>query len=205
MLELSKKLNASWVWLLTGAALALCLTACRQPAPSVSCSSLTRQRYAIMGQGSVSKPRMQRFLIQHNSKLSPHFANKLADLYIQEAKQEGVNHDIAFCQMCHETDFLRYGNQVKVSQNNFAGLGATDDGARGASFSSPQLGIRAQIQHLKAYASKRPLANPLVDPRFQYVQRGSAPTIFDLSKRWATDPLYGQKLKDKLAQLTSQR
>ena len=38
-------------------------------------------------------------------------------------------------------------------------------------------GIRAQIQHLKAYASAQPLTQRCVDPRYQYVQKGCAPYV----------------------------
>jgi SLT domain-containing protein len=112
-------------------------------------------------------------------------------LYYTEAVAEGVRPEVAFAQMCYETGYLRFGGQVSIGQKNFAGIGATDGGAAGASFSSVQEGIRAQIQHLKAYASTAPLVNPLVDPRFRYVTRGCAPTVEQLSERWASSSTYG--------------
>ncbi|MCA1951165.1 MAG: hypothetical protein LDL24_11375, partial [Treponema sp.] len=59
----------------------------------------------------------------------------------------------------------------------------------------------AHIQHLKAYGSTEGLRQPLVDPRFKYVRRGSAPTIHDLAGRWASDRAYGTKLEDLLNRL----
>jgi N-acetylmuramoyl-L-alanine amidase CwlA len=102
---------------------------------------------------------------------------KLAELFLQEGLEEGVRGDIAFCQSVLETAFFRYGNQVLPAQNNYAGIGATNDSGvgKGAWFDNPQLGIRAQIQHLKAYASTEPLKNECLDPRFKYVKRGRAP------------------------------
>ena len=45
---------------------------------------------------------------------------------------------------------------------------------KAATFPDPRTGVRAQIQHLKAYASKEALVNGCVDPRFSLVARGSA-------------------------------
>jgi len=102
---------------------------------------------------------------------------ELAELFINEGKIEGVRGDIAFCQSIHETTYFRYGGQVLPVQNNYSGIGATNDSpvGKGAWFDTPQIGVRAQIQHLKAYACNEPLNNSCVDPRFQYVFRGRAP------------------------------
>jgi hypothetical protein len=178
----------------------LSITGCKK-IDSVSSIKLSSDYYRIMGYGKTSKEALRKFLMINNPRLGKAFAGTIAELYMQEANAEGVNYDIAFCQMCHETDFLKYGNQVKASQNNFAGLGATDDGARGAIFKEPRIGVRAHIQHLKAYASTKKLVYPLVDPRFKLVKRGSALTIFNLTGKWASDRLYGEKLRSKLYQL----
>ena len=65
----------------------------------------------------------------------------------------------------------------------------------------PQLGIRAQIQHLKAYANTDPLKGGCVDPRFKYVERGSAAYVEWLGQKenpngkgWATGAGYGEKI-----------
>lgn len=159
--------------------------------------------YSIMGQGTATGRHLTLFLLQHNAKADPAFVSRLAAAYIREAKIEGVNWDIAFVQMCLETGFLRFGNQVAHNQYNFAGLGATDDGAQGLSFPSPEIGVRAHIQHLKAYSSKDRLKQTLVDPRFRFVRRGSAPKIDQLAGKWASDPLYGQKIKRLLHKLST--
>ncbi len=102
-----------------------------------------------------------------------------------EARCEGIRPEIVFAQAMHETGWLRFGGSVKPEQCNFAGLGATSATVGGASFESVQLGIRAQVQHLKAYANKEPLNNECVDPRFNLVTRGCAPLVTDLNGRWA--------------------
>ena len=112
----------------------------------------------------------------------------------EEAGYEGVNGDVLFAQVMLETNYLRFGNDVKPEQCNFGGLGATGNGNPGLSFSDVRTGIRAQVQHLKAYGSHEPLNYACVDPRFLLVTRGSAPTIFDLSGKWAASQTYGESL-----------
>ena len=112
----------------------------------------------------------------------------------EEAGYEGVNGDVLFAQVMLETNYLRFGNDVKPEQCNFGGLGATGNGNPGLSFRDVRTGIRAQVQHLKAYGSHEPLNNACVDPRFLLVSRGSAPTIFDLSGKWAASRTYGESL-----------
>lgn len=91
----------------------------------------------------------------------------------EEAIKEGVKPEVVFAQMCNETYFLQFDGDVKVEQCNFAGIGATGGGVPGNTFADVRTGIRAQVQHLKAYASKESLNQACVDPRFQYVKRGS--------------------------------
>lgn len=126
---------------------------------------------------------------------------EIARAYIDEAAAEGINSDVAFCQMAIETDYLRFGGNVRPWQNNFCGLGVTGAGQRGLSFPSVQIGVRAHVQHLKAYANAEPLRKRCVDPRFALVRRGRAPFVEDLAGTWATDPQYAHKLKRHLAAL----
>lgn len=96
-------------------------------------------------------------------------------LYLTEGAAEGIRGDVAFAQSCLETgNFGFAGSAVTLDQNNFCGMGVTSNGVKGNSFDSPQMGIRAQIQHLKAYANTEALNGACIDPRFQYVTRGCA-------------------------------
>ncbi|MBD5542760.1 MAG: hypothetical protein HDR01_00590 [Lachnospiraceae bacterium] len=133
---------------------------------------------------------------------------KFCQLYISESKAEGVKAEVAFVQAMKETNFLKYGGDVDISQYNFAGLGATGGGASGASFPSVQIGIRAQIQHLKAYATTEPLNNDCVDSRYSLVTKGCAPYVQWLGiqenptgKGWATDPGYGNDIVNRIVKL----
>lgn len=122
---------------------------------------------------------------------------KFAQIFYEEANTEGVKAEVAFTQCMKETGFLKYGGDVLPNQYNFAGIGATG-GVHGAKFKDVRTGIRAQIQHLKAYASTSPLKNACVDPRFNYVSRNTAPYVEWLGKQenpngygWATAKNYG--------------
>lgn len=131
-------------------------------------------------------------------------AKKIAKLYITECQTEGINSDIAFVQMCLETNYLRYGNLVTKDKNNFCGLGAIDKNNPGLKFKSMKEGVRAHIQHLHAYGTTEdiPLKNELVDPRYKFVKpRGKATDIFGLAGTWAADKEYSAKLDRLLSEL----
>jgi hypothetical protein len=152
---------------------------------------------AIVGRGTASEVQMIMFLKSRNPEGFANFTD-LPKLYREEAAIEGINADVAFAQMCVETNFLRFNGMVRPEQHNFAGLGGLGDAPEGASFRDARIGIRAQIQHLKAYASTEPLVQESVDPRFQFVRRGVAPLVEQLSGRWSADLHYGRKIKATL-------
>ncbi len=147
----------------------------------------------IMSRGITSEVQLQIFLRDNNQNALVKFPD-IPKLYREEAAIEGVSHDIAFCQMCLETGFLRFGDDIAPQQNNFAGLATIGGGNETATFPSARVGVRAHIQHLKAYASLEPLAQENVDPRFRFVTRGIAPLVTDLSGRWEADLNYGEKI-----------
>ncbi|WP_339149672.1 MULTISPECIES: N-acetylmuramoyl-L-alanine amidase [unclassified Sutcliffiella] len=119
----------------------------------------------------------------------------LGDYYIELGKAYNIRGDIAFAQAIHETNYFRFTGVVKRDQNNFAGIGATGGEVRGATFPTKEEGVLAHLQHLYAYANRKPLppTYPKVDPRFDLVTRGIAPGWFDLNGRWAVPGnQYGQ-------------
>ena len=155
----------------------------------------------VMGPPAVPVLARASFLHAMNPAVDLATALNYSLLYDEEGVAEGVNPDLAFAQMLLETSFLRFGGQVKMGQNNFAGLGALDGGDQGLVFSSPRLGIRAQIQHLKYYATTLPLNELPINPRLPYVKRASATTAWQLGRTWATDPDYGNKLMDLMSRM----
>ena len=164
----------------------------------------------IMSKGTLKREQMISYLLKRNPSKSQEYAEAFVDYTINESNIEGVNHDILFSQMMHETGFLKFGGDVKEEQNNFAGLGAVGNGVPGESFPTIQIGIRAVVQHLKAYASTEALVQECVDTRFKYVQRGTALYVEHLGipenpkgKGWAASNSYGYKIlkiRDEIAQ-----
>lgn len=155
----------------------------------------------IMGQAVATVSQMVTYI----KKVNPSVPQSIIDMipyYISEGSAEGVRGDIAFAQSCLETgNFTFKGSAVTIGQNNFAGMGVTKTGEKGNSFTSAQIGIRAQIQHLKAYACENRLSQDCVDPRFIYVKRGSAPYVEHLGIQenphhtgWAAGTGYGNKI-----------
>ena len=166
---------------------------------------------AIMGKAAATAGQMASYLKKKNPSV-PQTVLDMIPLYISEGEAEGVRGDIAFAQSCLETgNFTFSGSAVNLKQNNFCGLGVTQRGKTGLSFDTPQLGIRAQIQHLKAYASTDRLRNVLADPRFRYVKRGCAPYVEWLGQKenpqgkgWAAGEKYGEKILSILKAIVSE-
>ena len=174
---------------------------------SLAADSLT----AIMGKAVATADQMKSYLKKKNPSV-PQSVLDMVPLYLSEGEAEGVRGDIAFAQSCLETgNFTFSGSAVTLPQNNFCGLGVTQRGRVGLSFDTPQLGIRAQIQHLKAYASTDKLRKARIDPRFRYVTRGCAPYAEWLGpkenpqgKGWAAGEKYGEKILSILKAIVSE-
>jgi len=127
----------------------------------------------------------------------------LALYFIEEGAAEGVTGDVAFMQSVVETGWFRFNGSVPASSNNFAGIGATDTNPAPAVFPDARTGVRAQIQHLRAYADPTavactvpPLHSACVDPRFDLVTpKGKAPTWNQIGNgNWATAPTYASSI-----------
>jgi hypothetical protein len=132
---------------------------------------------------------------------------RLGTLYRSHGERLRVRWDYAYFQMLVETNFLSFKRpsgkpgDVSVTQNNFAGMGATGGGVPGDSYPDTATGVRAQLEHLVVYSGER-LANP-VAPRTQLKMDeilaksqalGRRVTFADLSGRWAVDRGYGASI-----------
>ncbi|MDO4535888.1 MAG: SH3 domain-containing protein [Clostridium perfringens] len=161
------------------------------------------EKHSIMGQAQVNKEAFKRYfkaIAEKNSyiyKLNCTI-DEFVDLAYEEAAIEGVRGDIVIAQAIWETGYFQYGGIVDANDNNYAGIGATGAAGVKEKFDTPRLGLRAQIQHLKAYASTESLVLDLIDPRFKYVTRGSAPSVEELSGKWAV-PGYSTSSYSSLA------
>jgi hypothetical protein len=127
----------------------------------------------------------------------------LAQYYVEEGAAEGVKGDVAFMQAIIETGWFRFGGSVPAANNNFAGIGATNTNPAPAAFPTARTGVRAQIQHLRAYADASavtcavpPLHHGCVDPRFALVTpKGKASTWNQMGNgNWATSSTYASSI-----------
>lgn len=179
-------------------------------------SSTETEKTAIMGKAQATAQQMALFCRSKNStpQLTSCSLEQLAEMFIEEGEAEGVRGDVAFAQSLHETGYFKFGGIVLPTQNNYAGIGALNGNATGqaASFPDPRTGVRAQIQHLKAYASTEALLNECVDPRFSLVARGVAPYVEWLGaadnpqgRGWAVPGAgYGANIVKLLGQIMAQ-
>ena len=165
---------------------------------------------SIIGTPIATQQQCVKYLLRNN----PHpnlkvSAEEIVAYYYEEGAREGIRPDVAFAQALKETGFFRYGGDVIPEQNNYCGLGTTGGGVKGEFFATPQLGVRAHIQHLLAYSSTRRPTMPVVDPRYGLVRQAYGSRTLgkwqDLNGRWAVPGrYYGQEIlsmyKDILVQ-----
>ena len=171
---------------------------CRTLPPATQKPELSRK---LLAQGQLTADQLAAFFCSRNPEADRAHITQFAQYYIDEAAVEGINSDAAFAQMCLETGFLRFGGLVQPEFHNYCGLGAMDAEHPGEQFETEELGVRAHIQHLQAYATKEEtqLKGELIDPRYNWVHKTKyIETIFDLTGNWATDPHYGEKIDSLL-------
>ncbi len=173
-------------------------------------------QYPIMGKSSVTVDQMVEYFKSSGGQYPKEALEKggadsietFCQMYYDEAVAEGVRPEVAFVQTMKETGWLQYGGDASIEQFNFAGLGTTGGGVAGNSYPDVRTGIRAQIQHLKAYATADALSQECVDDRYEYVTKGCAPYVEWLGQQenpegygWATADNYGYSIVDMISKL----
>ncbi|HRK19212.1 MAG TPA: glucosaminidase domain-containing protein, partial [Hyphomicrobiaceae bacterium] len=142
--------------------------------------------------------RLQAYLATRNTSVPNQF-DSIAVEYMKHGEELGVRWDYAFFQMLVETGSLSFKNgnrsgDVRPTQNNFAGLGATGNGERGESFPDVSTGVRAHLEHILLYAGA-PVDNPVAERTRKVHEWGiltnwhkgfKRPITFaDLGQKWA--------------------
>jgi hypothetical protein len=177
---------------LFGASLTLALAAAILPAqaadlPEVKITN-TNQVPACATPG-----RLMAYLRTRNSKADARFES-VATEYMRHGEELGIRWDIAFFQMVLETGALSFTGDVRATQNNFAGLGASGGGAHGEAFADISSGVKAHLQHLLMYAGDH-IDNPVAERTRKVQEWGvltewqksiTGPMTFTLvAKQWA--------------------
>ena len=155
----------------------------------------------ILGTNEATADQLYNFVKAQNSS----FDREIAEQFIAVSAKYGLRGDIALCQSIVETGWFKYtgGTAVTPDDHNYCGLGVTQLGQKGCQFATVKEGVTAQIQHLYAYACTKaiPSGETLIDPRFKYVTRGSAPNWEDLGGKWAAATEYGTKILNLYTQM----
>lgn len=142
----------------------------------------------------VTPGRLMSYLKDNNAKLRTKF-NGIATEYMRHGEALGLRWDYAFFQMLVETGFLRFNGDVKWTQNNFAGLGATGGGVRGEAFPSVTKGVKAHLEHLAMYSGAN-IENPTAErtrkiqewkllTKWQRQFKKRPMTFKDMARKWA--------------------
>jgi hypothetical protein len=174
-------------------------------------------RTPVMGPNLLSARQLARWYDHKRFGAPPNLPNlgdnvrRLAQIFIEEGRREGVRGDIAFAQSILETGWFTFpsAGQIRPRFNNFAGINAFNGRPRGTTcaaetapsrcFRTPRIGVRNQIHLLRGYADITSVNLPdrlrLPPPD----RRGVAPywELFGGASGiaiWATDPDYGRKI-----------
>ena len=181
-------------------------------------SKVVEGTYLIEGTTSVSVKQMTDYFRQSKYSYPTDIMKKggastleeFCQIYYEEAEKEGIKAEVAFAQAMKETGWLQFKGDVKAEQYNFAGMGATGNSVAGESFKDVREGVRAQIQHLKAYGSTKDLNQTCVDNRFKYVERGCSIYVEWLgipnnpkNKGWAAADGYGVDIVKMIQKMKS--
>lgn len=181
-------------------------------------SKVVEGTYLIEGTTSVSVKQMTDYFRQSKYSYPTDIMKKggastleeFCQIYYEEAEKEGIKAEVVFAQAMKETGWLQFKGDVKAEQYNFAGMGATGNGVTGESFKDVREGVRAQIQHLKAYGSTKDLNQTCVDNRFKYVERGCSIYVEWLgipnnpeNKGWAAADGYGVDIVKMIQKMKS--
>lgn len=183
-------------------------TSARRALPTAPSPAPAAAVVAVMGPSRVSAPAIVAWFNTRTPRPPGAYmatvpVETLVRVYLEEGDSEGVTGDVAFVQSIVETGWFRFSGSIPASFNNFAGIGATDTNPAPAQFPDARTGVRAQIQHLRAYADPSatsctvpPLRHPCVDPRFHLVTpKGRAPTWNQFGNgNWATASTYASSI-----------
>lgn len=174
----------------------------RKPAAKVNMAGLPKdyKKIGIFGEAKATQEQAAALIYLNNTDPQLNCSvDELVDLYWTEAGREGVREDIALAQAIIETGFFSFTGDVKPEQNNYCGLGTTGGGVEGEYFDEPEIGVRAHIQHLLAYTTKKHPSTDIVDPRYELahairMERGIVDKWSGLNGTWAMGSQYCEKI-----------
>lgn len=176
--------------------------AVKKPAAKINTAGLPKdyKKIGIFGEAEATQEQAAALIYLNNTDPQLNCSvDELVGLYWTEAGREGVREDIALAQAIIETGFFSFTGDVKPEQNNYCGLGTTGGGVEGEYFDEPEIGVRAHIQHLLAYTTKKHPSTDIVDPRYELahairMERGIVDKWSGLNGTWAMGSQYCEKI-----------
>ena len=170
---------------------------------SSSATSYTKD-YKIMNSPTATKQQIKDWAENQNA--SDLYISLIDEAYDMAVKYE-IDPTVMLSQFALETGFCRYTGVIDESYHNPCGLktssgGGNYDKKAHMKFDTWEDGFEAQAQHLRLYAGychhyrkDCPHDCPkIIDPRHFKEIGGKAIYVSDLSRTWATDTVYGNKL-----------
>jgi flagellum-specific peptidoglycan hydrolase FlgJ len=182
-------------------------TAARAPAATAAAEALTTTS-ALLAPPRATQAQMRNHLISHHkahhsqSVYKDSAMSHIVRLYFTTAKSIGLDPLIAVAQMELETGHLT-SKASQPPQRNPAGIGITGAPGEGLSFKNWTQAVRAHVGRLAAYAIPKGKGTPeqkaLITEALKLrplgdEKRGSAARLQGLSKNWAADPNYADKI-----------
>jgi hypothetical protein len=152
----------------------------------------------IINGPSVEASKMKTALMTKNKSLQSDDVGRIVMAYVAMGEISMIGNLMPFAQAIHETGW--FTSRRWLENYNPAGIGATNDGAEGGKWLTPEAGIFAQYAHLLAYAVKPTDSYAGVtisqlqylakcSPRYTTLARlnllGIATKWVDLNGRWA--------------------
>lgn len=157
----------------------------------------------IIGGPQVPQTLLRSWLLVRRRDMLAAVVDDIVATYTTVGMLSRIGNLLLFSHAVHETG--AFSSERWVKSYNPAGLGATNDGAWGATFANMAEGVTAQAAHLLAYAGTDAQLTPAqrllvaFDPRLvpmtQKWGRGCAPRWVDLNGKWAVPgTTYGQRI-----------
>lgn len=134
---------------------------------------------------------------------------ELAPTYYEISEKAGVNPVVTYAQSAKETGYMHFGGVLDASYFNPCGMktsagGPNNDPNAHQRFDSWNEGIRAQVDHLALYAGADGYPkSDTPDPRHFAYLHGTAPTVEELSGKWAGSATYGTDIVRMMNEIES--
>ena len=174
--------------------------------PLSSSATSYSKDYKIMNDPTATKQQIKTWAKNNNAS---DLYLSLIDTAYDIAVEYEIDPTVMLAQTALETNFCKYGGVIDESYHNPCGLktssgGGNYDKKAHMKFDTWEDGFTAQAQHLRLYAGychhyrdDCPHECPkIIDPRHFKEIGGKATHVSDLSKAWASDGSYGNKLNN---------